>query len=167
MRLKNHHSKGWTLNYVRVRLCGLASGHVIYTQWASYILEGELESKKWRQNGGNWRAIGRQFQFLVFVCAVNTKCAEFSYFDFDLKNDSMVLWSNNLFSDTVRSKISWGKWYTTFIVIGRQFPPSCLHFSHEPNDWSSRSRYIELTVYTPLIWKWALESAVAVHKWSQ
>jgi hypothetical protein len=38
------------------------------------------------------------------------------------------------------------KLLTTFIVIGRQFPPSWLHFSHRPHDWSSCSRYIELTV---------------------
>jgi hypothetical protein len=37
------------------------------------------------------------------------------------------------------------KLFTTFIAIGRQFPSSLLHFCHKSNDWSSCSRYIELT----------------------
>ena len=36
--------------------------------------------------------IGRQFQSLsiVFVCAVCKECTEISFFDFDLKNNTMV-----------------------------------------------------------------------------
>jgi hypothetical protein len=36
--------------------------------------------------------IGRQFQSLsiVFVCAVSKECTEISFFDFDLKNNTMV-----------------------------------------------------------------------------
>jgi hypothetical protein len=32
---------------------------------------------------------------------VDKECAEISYFDIDLKNNTMVLWTDNLVSDTV------------------------------------------------------------------
>jgi hypothetical protein len=42
------------------------------------------------------------------------------YFDFDLKNNNMVLWTDNLIGDTVHG-ISWGemvlKMFTTFRAI--------------------------------------------------
>jgi hypothetical protein len=95
-------------------------------------LEWELESKKWNQRSVSfiyiWSenlspkseakdgAIGRQFQFLsiVFVCAVCMACAEILYLDFDLKNNTLVSWTDNLISDMVRygvkknPEISWG-----------------------------------------------------------
>jgi hypothetical protein len=47
-----------------------------------------------------------------------------------------------LFFDTVLAGEIILRLFTTFRAIGRQWPPSCLHFSHRPNDSSSCSRYI-------------------------
>ena len=41
--------------------------------------------------------IRRSSSFLLFLF-----CAEILYFDIDLKNNAIVLWADNLFSDTVR-----------------------------------------------------------------
>ena len=72
------------------------------------FLEREPESNKWSQlsvnradknnrkgleltsnSGFNFRQLGK-------------KCAEISYFDFDLKNITMVLWTENSITDTIR-----------------------------------------------------------------
>jgi hypothetical protein len=47
-----------------------------FTQWTPYI-SGFWSENSSPKNGGNWRAIGRQFQslYIIFVCAVNTKLA--------------------------------------------------------------------------------------------
>jgi hypothetical protein len=41
-----------------------------------------------------------QFQFLSTVF-VYKECADISYFDFDLKNTTMILWTDNFITDTV------------------------------------------------------------------
>jgi hypothetical protein len=43
--------------------------------------------KREAKDGG----IGCQFQSLSIVCAVCKECAEISFFDFDLKSNTMVL----------------------------------------------------------------------------
>ena len=83
---------------------------------------------------------------IVFVCAVNTEvqgvCRNFV---FRPRFNWTILWfyelTTCLYNPLEKTEIIWKK-CTTFIDIGRQFPPSWLHFSHRPNDWSSCSRYI-------------------------
>jgi hypothetical protein len=70
-------------------------------------LERELESKNWSQlcvNRAN--KINRKGLELTSNSAYNFRhlgkeCAEISYFDTDFKNNTMVLWTDNLVSDTV------------------------------------------------------------------
>ena len=63
------------------------------------------------------------------------KCAEISYLNLNLKNNTMVLWTDNLFSDTViRKKLELAgengikTVYNLHIDIGRQFPLIWLTF---------------------------------------
>jgi hypothetical protein len=73
-------------------------------QWAAYI----PGARTWVQSEAKDGAIGRQFQFLsiVFVCK---ECAEILRFDFDLKNNTMVLWTDNLIAirSVRKNGISW------------------------------------------------------------
>jgi hypothetical protein len=60
--------------------------------------------------------------FLLFLSARSTRskeCAEISYFDIDLKNNTMVLWTDNLFSDTVCG-VSTNKTIICFIAANIQ-----------------------------------------------
>ena len=45
---------------------------------------------------------------IVFVCAVFKECTNISYFDIDLKNNTLVLWTDNF---ELKTRINWEKWY--------------------------------------------------------
>jgi hypothetical protein len=86
----------------------ISSNSVGLTQWAAYILERELESKKWSQlrvnrvDKNNRKGLELTSNSSFNFCQLGKECAEISYFDIDLKNNTMVLWTENLISDTVR-----------------------------------------------------------------
>jgi hypothetical protein len=56
------------------------------------------------------------------------------YFDIDLKNNTMVLWTDNLGCR--------GKWYIKAVYNLQSYWTSMAAILASPNDWNSRSRYI-------------------------
>ena len=122
-----------------------------------YIWSENLVAESEVKDGGNWRPV--PVLSIVFVRAVNTNWRPvpvplncFSCFDVDLKN-TVVLKTDNLFSDTIRYKnviLGWKmlwKLFKSSSILDVNVCHLWLHFSHWPNDWSSYSRYIyiELT----------------------
>ena len=71
-----------------------------------YIWSENLVAESEAKDGGNWRPV--PVLSIVFVRAVNTNWRPvpvplycFSCFDVDLKKNTVVLWTDNLFSDTI------------------------------------------------------------------
>jgi hypothetical protein len=114
------------------------------TQWAQYInLQWELECKKWSQFRVNSETdaynSSMQNRFL------DKKCTEISHFDFDLKTNIVILWTETWLVIQKNLNLAEENGIKTvydFHTIGRQWPPFWFHFSHTPNDWSYYSRYI-------------------------
>ena len=72
-----------------------------------YIWSENLVAESEAKDGGNWRPV--PVLSIVFVRAVNTNWRPvpvplycFSCFDVDLKKNTAVLWTDNMFSDTIR-----------------------------------------------------------------
>jgi hypothetical protein len=70
--------------------------------------ERELESKKWSQlrvnraDKNNRKGLELTSNSSFSFRHLGKESAEISYFDIDLKNNTMVLWTDNLVSDMVR-----------------------------------------------------------------
>jgi hypothetical protein len=85
------------------------------------------------------------YNYFSYISKAHFRTAHFKLtfvfdFDIDLNQNNTRFYEliTCLAIRSVRRKL-----FTTFIAIDRtsQFPPSRLHFSHCPDDWSSRSRY--------------------------
>ncbi len=98
------HSKAKGL---RVLHDGICKQHGSWPVSSIYIWSENLVAESEAKDGGNWRPV--PVLSIVFVRAVNTNWRPvpvplncFSCFDVDLKKNTVVLWTDNMFSDTIR-----------------------------------------------------------------
>ncbi len=91
----------WMKVFHRVIVSNTPSKLHIYTWSENLVAESEAK------DGRNWRPV--PVLSIVFVRAVNTNWRPvpvpfycFSCFDVDLKKSTVVLWTDNMFSDTIR-----------------------------------------------------------------
>ena len=89
-----------------------SSGIIHESGWIWLVVDTERNVAIWQKKPGflaSGYGLSQSSRFFSFVCTVNTNWHPvpvpfycFSCFDGDLKKNTVVLWTDNLFSDTIR-----------------------------------------------------------------